>query len=429
MIDALKVYGPLGVVVLILLILTMRFVAPPPPMEIRFAAGGVDGNYYAIAQRYADALAEHGIDVEVLETKGSIENYELLNSGDADVALLQGGLANAESRENLLSLGGMFAEPFWIFTRDDPLSPITALTSDFGDLETRRIAGGAVGSGTRAMTERLQSEWGGEWLEIIPLAGKDAADALIAGEVDAAVFTASVEASYVQRLLTTPNVRLIGMRRANGLSMRDDALAPLTLFDGVVDMDLDIPNGDVQLISAIAQLGVDKDLHPALQSVLLEAAETIHNGGSILTRPNAFPDATRTDLPLSEEARRFFRDGPTFLRRYFSFGWANFLERAWVFLIPLLALLIPLVQMAPPVYRWRIRRKIYVWYNDLHDLERRGFDAPNEADRQKVLGDIQALQHEVGRVEVPVSYNDELYHLRNHINFVEALIARQASKA
>ena len=423
--DALKVYGPLAAAILILLIITMRFVAPPPPMELRFAAGGVDGQYYALAQRYADALSRHGIDVEVLETRGTMENYALLNAGEADVALLQGGLADDESRANLESLGGMFAEPFWIFTRADQLS---LLSSDFGDLETVRIAGGAEGSGTRAMTERLQAEWGGTWLDIVPLSGSDAATALLAGEVEAAVFTASVNASYVQTLLTHPNARLIGMRRAKGLSMRDDALAPLTLYDGVVDMDRDIPAGDVELISAIAQLGVDKDLHPALQSVLLEAAESIHNGGSILTRADTFPDATRTDLPLSEEARRYYRNGPTFLRRYFSFGWANFLERAWVFLIPLVALLIPLVQMAPPVYRWRIRRKIYVWYNDLHDLERRGFEAKDDETRRDVLADILALQHEVGRVEVPVSYNDELYHLRSHINFVEALIARQAAQ-
>ena len=423
--DALKVYGPLAAAILILLIITMRFVAPPPPMELRFAAGGVDGQYYALAQRYADALSRHGIDVEVLETRGTMENYALLNAGDADVALLQGGLADDESRANLESLGGMFAEPFWIFTRADQLS---LLSSDFGDLETVRIAGGAEGSGTRAMTERLQAEWGGTWLEIVPLSGSDAAAALLAGEVEAAVFTASVNTSYVQTLLTDPNARLIGMRRAKGLSMRDDALAPLTLYDGVVDLDRDIPAGDVELISAIAQLGVDKELHPALQSVLLEAAESIHNGGSILTRADTFPDATRTDLPLSEEARRYYRNGPTFLRRYFSFGWANFLERAWVFLIPLVALLIPLVQMAPPVYRWRIRRKIYVWYNDLHDLERRGFEAKDDETRRDVLADILALQHEVGRVEVPVSYNDELYHLRSHINFVEALIARQAAQ-
>ena len=242
------------------------------------------------------------------------------------------------------------------------------------------------------------------------------------------MFTAGVGAGYVQRLLNDPTTRLIGVRRAQGLSMRDDALAPLTLFDGVVDMDRDIPSGDVQLISAIAQLGVDKDLHPALQSVLLEAAEEIHSGGSILTRAKTFPDETRTDLPLSDEARRYYRNGPTFLRRYFSFGWANFLERAWVFLIPLVALMIPLVQMAPPVYRWRIRRKIYVWYNDLHDLERRGVEAESEETRAAVLSEIQALQYEVGQVDVPVSYNDELYHLRSHINFVEALIARQAAQ-
>jgi hypothetical protein len=318
----------------------------------------------------------------------------------------------------------MFAEPFWIFTRSDPDAPSAM---DFGDLEAVRIAGGAVGSGTRAMTERLQAEWGGDWLDIVPLSGTDAVDALLSGEVGAAVFTASVDARYVRELLTRPDVRLIGVRRAKGLSMRDDALAPLTLYDGVVDLDRDIPAGDVELISAIAQLGVDKDLHPALQSVLLEAAEEIHSGGSILTRAKSFPDETRTDLPLSDEARRYYRNGPTFLRRYFTFAWANFLERAWVFLIPLVALLIPLVQMAPPVYRWRIRRKIYVWYNDLHELERRGFDAKTDEDRNTVLSEIQALQHEVGQVDVPVSYNDELYHLRSHINFVEALIARQAA--
>lgn len=423
--DALKVYGPLAAAILILLVITMRFVAPPPPMEMRFAAGSIDGQYYALAQRYADTLDKHGIEVEILETKGTIENYSLLNAGEADVALLQGGLASAESLQNLESLGGMFAEPFWIFTRSDQLSRLSA---DFGDLETVRIAGGAPGSGTRAMTERLQDEWGGEWLDIVPLSGSDAATALLNGEVEAAVFTAGVGAGYVQRLLNDPTTRLIGVRRAQGLSMRDDALAPLTLFDGVVDMDRDIPSGDVQLISAIAQLGVDRDLHPALQSVLLEAAEEIHSGGSILTRAKTFPDETRTDLPLSDEARRYYRNGPTFLRRYFSFGWANFLERAWVFLIPLVALMIPLVQMAPPVYRWRIRRKIYVWYNDLHDLERRGVEAESEETRAAVLSEIQALQYEVGQVDVPVSYNDELYHLRSHINFVEALIARQAAQ-
>lgn len=420
--DALKVYGPLAAAILILLIITMRLIAPPPPTAITFAAGGVDGRYYALAQDYAEALSKHGIEVEVLETAGSVENYALLGSGDADVALLQGGIASDADREAVQSLGGMFAEPFWIFVRGD------LDAADFGDLHTLTIAAGPNGSGTRAMTERLQHEWGGAWTAPSPLSGNAAASALIGGDVDAAVFTASVDASYVQRLLRDETVRLIGVRRANGLAMRDPALAKVTLYEGVVDMDRNIPASDVSLIAAIAQLGVREDLHPALQAVLLEAAEPLHGVGTMITPGGTYPDAAKTDLELSSEARRYYRKGPTFLRRYFSFGWANFLERAWVFLIPLITLMIPLVQMAPPVYRWRIRRKIYIWYNDLHDLERRGFDAADDAARQKVLAEIQALQHEVGRVEVPVSYNDELYHLRSHINFVEALIARQAAQ-
>lgn len=421
--DALKVYGPLAVIILVALVVTMRLIAPPPPTKIAFAAGGLDGQYYALAQTYAERLAEHGIEVEVLETAGTVENYALLNSGDADVALLQGGLAGEAEPDAIESLGGMFAEPFWIFVA----AGNPAL--DFGDLDTATIAAGPEGSGTRAMTERLQAEWGGTWAALSPFSGGTAAEALIAGEVDAAVFTASVDASYVQRLLTADTVRLIGVRRASGLSMRDAALAPVTLFEGVVNMDRNIPNRDVSLIAAIAQLGVRSDLHPALQAVLLESAEPIHSAGTMITEGGTFPDPNATDLPLSSEARRYYKKGPTFLRRYFSFGWANFLERAWVFLIPLITLLIPLVQMAPPVYRWRIRRKIYVWYNDLHELERRGFEAEDDLARKAVLSDIQELQYEVGRVEVPVSYNDELYHLRSHINFVEALISRQALKS
>lgn len=420
--DALKVYGPLAVVILILLTVTMRFIAPPPPMELRFAAGGVDGQYYALAQHYADALASHGIRVEVLETAGTVNNYALLEAGDADVALLQGGIAGDVEHRSVQSLGGVLAEPFWIFVRQE------SNAFEFGDLDALTIAAGPVGSGTRAMTERLQDEWGGQWAPLNSLSGGAAATAVISGDVDAAVFTASVDASYVQRLLSSPATRLIGVRRAEGLAMRDAALAPVVLYEGVVDMDRNIPGSNVSLIAAIAQLGVREDLHPALQAVLLEAAEPIHDTGTMITPGGTYPDATQTDLALSAEARRFYRKGPTFLRRYFSFGWANFLERAWVFLIPLITLLIPLVQMAPPVYRWRIRRKIYVWYNDLRELERRGFEADDDPARQQVLAEIQALQHEVGGVEVPVSYNDELYHLRSHINFVEALIARQAKQ-
>ncbi|GAB5458543.1 MAG: TAXI family TRAP transporter solute-binding subunit [Henriciella sp.] len=420
--EALKVYLPLAAIALLLVILMMRFVSPPPPKAITFAAGSADGRYYALALEYQSALAEHGIEVEVLETAGTPENYALLLDSTADVALLQGGLSTPGSMEALVSLGGMFAEPFWVFARTD------SEISNFEDVRTKQLAAAAPGSGTRALYQELRDEWGGAWNQPLALGGSAAARALQAGEIDVAVFAASVEASYINQLLADPEIALVPIRQAQALSMRHAALAPVILYEGVFDIGRNQPAEDTALIAAIAQLGTSKDLHPAIQSVLLEAAEGIHGGTTILNRAGSFPAADLTDLTLADEARRYFRKGPTFLRRYFSFGTANFLERAWVFLIPLLTLLLPLAQAAPPVYRWRIRRKIYVWYNDLHVLEQRGIDAKSNAERQTVLNEIRALQYEVGKVDVPVSYNDELYHLRSHINFVEALIARESAR-
>ena len=149
-----------------------------------------------------------------------------------------------------------------------------------------------------------------------------------------------------------------------------------------------------------------------------------HRGGTLLSEPGVFPSPNRTNLPLSEEAARYYEKGPSFLRSMFPFGVANFLERAWVLAIPLLTLVFPLVKAAPPLYRWRTRRKIYIWYKDLRTLEDRGRAAHTIQERDNVIHELQALQAEVGNVEVPESYTDELYRLRSHILFVSQLMQR-----
>ena len=419
--EALKIYGPIALLAVILTFVALRFVAPAPPTSIVFAAGSPEGQYYRMAQNYAEALSVHGIQVEILETEGTLENYQHLLDRTADLALLQGGLANITETSSLRSLGGVFPEPFWMFSRAG------ADYSGFADLKTSLIAAGSPQSGTRAQLNWLKKEWGGDWsqAEFLPLSGLEALKAVKDGTAQLAVFSASIEASYIGKALTDPALTLVAPENIPGLAMRNQALMPLTLHRGVVDLDNGQPAQDTELLVSVAQLGVHEALHPAIQSVLLEAGERLHAGGTLISRAGSFPNMTKTDLPLSDEARRYARNGPTFLRKYFSFGWANFLERAWVFLIPLIAFLIPLVQMAPPLYRWRTRRKIYLWYHDLHALEQRGFSARTQQAQEDTLKDIQKLQMEVGLLDVPVSYNDELYRLRSHINFVEALISRR----
>ena len=74
--------------------------------------------------------------------------------------------------------------------------------------------------------------------------------------------------------------------------------------------------------------------------------------------------------------------------------------------------------------RWRVRRKIYVWYSDLRALEVRGRSAPTLSERNKIISELHKLQVDAGKIEVPLSYTDDLYRLRNHIEFVESLLRR-----
>ncbi|MEM1105670.1 MAG: TAXI family TRAP transporter solute-binding subunit [Pseudomonadota bacterium] len=422
--DFLKVYWPFIAIALLGLLLAMRFVEPAPPRAITLASGAPGGAYAAFGERYANLLAEHNVRVTLINTEGSLDNLRLLTDGDADAALVQGGLTQQGDAERLRTLGGLFFEPFWVFVRAD------LGAERFEDLRTARMAIGAEGSGTRALALHIKREFGGDWgpNTSLALSGPAAADALRAGEIDAAAFSAGYTAPYVRELIDNPAVRLLSFERAPALAQRQPALAHITLLRGVIDVGRNLPEEDVDLAAPVAQLLVREDLHPAIHAILLEAASDIHSAPSLLAAPGAFPNGVRTEVPLSREAQRFYRDGPSALRRYFSFGMANFLERAWILLIPLVTLMIPLVRVAPPIYRWRVRRKIYIWYEDLRALETKGRAATNDQTREAVRDELTALQEEIGKLEVPLSYTDDVYRLRSHVAFVNQLLGGIDSK-
>lgn len=416
--DFLKIYWPLAAVAFIGVIIAFVIMDPAPPKKVKFAAGAPGGAYYAFAERYRRLLEEEGVNVELIETSGSVDNLRMLSDDDAQIGLVQGGLATPKDGETLRSLGGLYHEPFWVFVRSD------VDVVDFGGLRNARLAIGPEGSGTRALALDIQSEYHGVWPQNARLghSGGAAAEAVLAGTIDAAVFTASPNAPYLDRLLRSPDVRLMDLAHADALARRQRALGAVTLYSGVVDIGANLPANDVQLVAPVAQLVVREDLHPALETLLIEAAISIHADSNVLAEQGVFPDPDMTDLPISRQATRYYRNGPSFLRRYFSFGVANFLDRTWVLAIPLLTLMFPLVRAGPPIYRWRVRRKIYVWYDDLRRIEKSGRATKSDGARDILYNELSALQVEVGNLEVPLSYTDDLYRLRNHIEFVKQLI-------
>jgi len=413
--ELLTLFLPSILIVLAGFLLAYQFVEPAPPKRITIATGGASGAYYAFGEAYKAILAREGITLEVRQTKGSVENLALLSDAGSgvDIALVQGGVGDAASSPGLMGLGSLYFEPLWVFVRAE------GQFEQLADLGHMRLAIGAKGSGTRAVADLLLADNGlaPPKVQIEEISGMPAAEALLAGKVDAAFFVASAASKAVRRLLTAPGVSLLSFRRAAAYTRKHRFLSALTLPEGVLDFAANLPPRDVGLLAPAATLVARENLHPALVDLLMQAAQETHRDGGLFEQPGQFPSSSYLDFPLSDEARRFFKSGPPFLQRFLPFWAATLVDRMLVMLLPLLTLLIPLIKVFPPVYRWRIRSRIYRWYAQLQAID----DAarqPNGPDRADTLAAIDKLEAEVIRVTVPLSYADELYTLRRHIDFV-----------
>ena len=409
-------------------VVAYQFVQPAPPKRIVITTGGESGAYYQFAQRYAAILARDGITLEVKSSAGSLENLDRLKADQAQVGFVQGGVMppkedpDAEDDSGLLSLGSLFYEPVWVFYRGE--RDLTRLT----DLRGKRIAIGQEGSGVRQLAQQLLAANeidGGD--RLVPLAGLTAAEELQQGRIDAAFIIASESAPVVQVLLRSPGIRLMSFAQSGAYQRRFPFLTKLTFPQGVADLVRDFPPNDIKVLAPTANLIVRDDLHPALQSLLLQAASEVHGKSGFFQDQGEFPAYKDQMLPLSPDAARYFKSGPSFLQRYLPFWLAVLVDRLIVLLVPVFALLIPLLKVAPAIYNWRVRSKVFRCYGELKFLED---DLKNHFDPAK-LGEyrlrLDDLEEEAVQLHVPLGFTDLVYTLREHVNLVRGILDKRES--
>ena len=234
------------------------------------------------------------------------------------------------------------------------------------------------------------------------------------------VFASAPESLLVQMLLQTPGIRLFDFAQAEAYARRFPWLSPVTLPRGVVDLAGDIPPADVHLVAPTATLVARKETHPALIQLFVQAAQQVHGGAGWFRKKGDFPNANNTERPLASEAQRFYTNGPPVLQRYLPFWLANLVDRMWPVLVTIVAALIPLSRMLPPLYTFRVRSRIFRWYRQLREVENAIGKRPND----ELLHELAEIERRVENINVPLSYTDELYSLRTHIHMVaERLVA------
>ena len=424
--------GPFAMLAIMLLALAYWWLDPNPPKRVTLATGPAQSAYEEFGKRYAKILAQDGIEVVLLPSQGSADNFQLLRDGKADLGFVQGGTSEIQPADesNLESLGSLFVEPVWLFYKTDALPRLAGSATSLNaltQLQGLRVNLGTAGSGIPSLMNKLLASNNIDLssLKAFQLEQTAATVAFLGGRLDAIVFASAPESLMVQMLLQTPGVGLMDFPQSEAYSRRFAFLSPVVLPRGVVDLAANIPPVDVRLVAPTTALVNRKATHPALLQLFVQAGKQIHGGAGWFRRARDYPTLANNELPIAAEAERSLRNDKPFLQRYLPFWVANLVERMWLVMGIILAIMLPLSRIIPPLYAFRVRSRIFRWYAQLRDIENRIEHTADEKNSQTLLEELNSLEQRAEKIAVPLSYTDELYALRGNIGLVRRKLQGQ----
>jgi hypothetical protein len=444
--------------VIVLLCVAMIVLSSATRGQGRIVMATGNPQYHDLASGYVNDLAANGVTLELREaTEGFATLLALgdeksgINAGFVKgglVGSLQGRLASAKARAwratqigKWLSVGRLFYEPIWVFTRGD--LPIKSLR----ELQQKRILVGLRDGGTRRIATQLLAANGitaSNATLIEEILAPDAR-ALHEGKADAAFVIASADDARVQQLLHVPDIRLMNFApEAEAYINRYPALAKLVLREGAVEFSPLLPSADITLLATSVALLVRSDMHPALISLLTYAV--IHNPKSgfdksgdpiLFYKAGEFPSPHDPEFAMSSDALLIYRTGelplllrvvaPLDKRLGLPFSLTAFANahgaQTILLLIPLIAVALPLMRVLPALYIWSVRRRLLYWYGALTALER-SLDRPGAASLLDAKrAELERIDTAVRRIRIPIYFADQLYDLRGHIDLVRNRLA------
>ncbi len=401
---------------------------PTPPRTVRMAMdlGGLSGE---LGKRYQEMLARDGVELQLVPSAGAVESIARLRGSDPgiSVAIIPSGITNREQSPDLVSLGTLGYEPLWVFFRSDV---VVGKGHARAALAGKRVSIGPEGSAEHALSLEFLARVGvidqGSGTTLLSLTPQEASDKLLRGDIDVAIVLDPFDSPLVRKLLAADNVALANIARADAFVALYPFLSKVVLPAGVGDMANNRPPTDVALVAPKASLIVRRDLHPAIQYLLLEAASKIHSGPGVFRKEGQFPGAESIDLPLSDQAAQFYKTGRPFLQRHLPFWLAVLAQQLLVVLIPVVAVLYPMLRFVPAAYGWAMRRRVFRLYRELKLIEDQTASIDSQA---QPVGDLLArldrLDDRTSHFRVPVAFRPLLYALRLHIALVRQRLERR----
>jgi len=352
---------------LLLLGLLLRFIFPAPPKHLRIAAS-MEGSYFSeVAEKYKEELAKEGVTLEIINTHGAFENLQMVKEGKVDLALTHGGLTQPRSSPNLVSLGSISYEPVWVFRRKG-----TPVITDITQVKGMRVNIGSEGSGVKILALKLLNLSGVNHVNTTfsNLTTDESIDQLISGRIDVGFFMDPPENPKIQALFKSEDILEVDLKDSEAFRRNLRFLHVTNLAPSTIDLELEQPTAELHTVSVTNTLVVSRNLHTAIQYLLLSILDRVHHHPTLISNEDEFPSDKDVDLPLSQEADFFYKKGMPFLTQYLPFELASILERLLKALLPIVFIIFPLLNSIPTIIEWRTKRKFSNLYLSLIDIEK-----------------------------------------------------------
>lgn len=284
-----------------------------PGHTLTLATGNERGVYYAFGHAISNAAAKDGLTIQVLASKGSVENLEWLIAGQVDLCLAQSDVAYDCFRgvgqfnkpaTNLIALAPIYTEVVHILVRS------RLKVKRIQDFAGKRVALGPQGSGTEGVARHLLDAAGISISEIQPLYIDLAAslDSLRQDEVDIVFFMSGYPSEAIESTLKSGDAWLfepnmdVCERLVSDNSCFVVSTIPRLTYSGQYEDDLTIG------IRALILGRSDSGEH--ISYAIAKAVEACHREGSEqfrIPKADAHWDMA-TVVPLAPGAIRYFEE-------------------------------------------------------------------------------------------------------------------------
>lgn len=421
------------IVLVCLLGALIYYLNPFPPRSISIAAGERNGAYWQTAEKLSGYFKENGVDLELVEAAGSLENAELLdnNSQNVYVAFLQAGSLEPQEASKFYSLGSFSHEPLWVFYRKSlPKIPETLI-----DISKLRLGVGPKLGGTQKLFQAVMQLHGIETNSLDNLkfdAYPKNLEDFQAGKLDAIVKVAGYHDEAIQILLRSPDVGLLSIQDAAAYQKSIPYLTAESIPVNAVDIEKRVPSKTVSLISTTSSIIVDRTLHPDLQMLLLVAIRDIRRSSQYLffSKRGEFPAYVDPTIEASPTALQYYDYGVPPGMRYLPFWLAGFMNRMWVLILSIIAFTYPFAKLNFNLREIRYQIKHRRLYEELLGIELFLCEkSPPKDELSRIADRLKNLNREAINVRVPVGAEVEYFELLQAIELLRAKVKERLTAA